>query len=129
MGSIISNIIIDSDYRIDQFNQKEIDELEKLVFTKKNNKGEEVPYVNCIVRNKDIKLTGEELVRQLYINKLIKTYNYPKDKIELEYSVSFGREKKRADIVIFDKIATTTPYIIVELKKRKLKDGKEQLKS
>ena len=35
MGSIISNIIMDSDYRIDQFNQKEIDELEKLVFTKK----------------------------------------------------------------------------------------------
>ena len=129
MGSIISNIIMDSDYRIDQFNQKEIDELEKLVFTKKNNKGEEVPYVNCIVRNKDIKLTGEELVRQLYLNKLIKTYNYPKDKIELEYSVSFGREKKRADIVIFDKIATTTPYIIVELKKPKLKEGKEQLKS
>ena len=129
MGSIISNIIMDSDYRIDQFNQKEIDELEKLVFTKKNNKGEEVPYVNCIVRNKDIKLTGEELVRQLYLNKLIKAYNYPKDKIELEYSVSFGREKKRADIVIFDKIATTTPYIIVELKKPKLKDGKEQLKS
>lgn len=35
--------------------------------------------------------------------------------MELEYSVSFGREKKRADIVIFDKIATTSPYIIVEL--------------
>ena len=45
--------------------------------------------------------------------------------MELEYSVSFGREKKRADIVIFDKIATTSPYIIVELKKPKLKDGKE----
>ena len=37
--------------------------------------------------------------------------------------------KKRADIVIFDKLATTSPYIIVELKKPKLKDGKEQLKS
>ena len=32
--------------------------------------------------------------------------------MELEYSVSFGREKKRADIVIFDKIATTSPYVI-----------------
>ncbi len=49
--------------------------------------------------------------------------------MELEYSVSFGREKKRADIVIFDKVEVTTPYIIVELKKPKLKDGKEQLKS
>jgi len=49
--------------------------------------------------------------------------------MELEYSVSFGREKKRADIVIFDKQQTTSPYILVELKKPKLKDGKEQLKS
>lgn len=49
--------------------------------------------------------------------------------MEIEYSVSFGREKKRADIVIFDKQQTTSPYIIVELKKPKLKDGKEQLKS
>jgi type I restriction enzyme M protein len=49
--------------------------------------------------------------------------------MELEYAVSFGREKKRADIVIFDKQQSTTPYIMVELKKPKLKDGKEQLKS
>ena len=49
--------------------------------------------------------------------------------MELEYEVTFGREKKRADIVIFDKQQTTSPYIIVELKKPKLKDGKEQLKS
>ena len=49
--------------------------------------------------------------------------------MELEYAVSFGREKKRADIVIFDKQKTTSPYIMVELKKPKLKDGKEQLKS
>jgi type I restriction enzyme M protein len=49
--------------------------------------------------------------------------------MELEYAVSFGREKKRADIVIFDKQQTTSPYIMVELKKPKLKDGKEQLKS
>lgn len=52
------------------------------------------------MRDKDIKLTDEELVRQLYINKLINEYNYPKEKMELEYSVSFGREKKRADIVL-----------------------------
>ncbi|MEX2362585.1 MAG: N-6 DNA methylase, partial [Balneolaceae bacterium] len=43
--------------------------------------------------------------------------------------VSFGRQKKRADIVVFDKDHTTAPYILVELKKPKLRDGKEQLKS
>ncbi len=54
---------------------------------------------------------------------------YPISRMEVEYEVTFGREKKRADICIFDKDRTTTPYILVELKKPKLKDGKEQLKS
>lgn len=129
MGSIISKIVADSNYKIEQFNQTEIDSVESLITTKTDKKGKEVYYVKCQIRDKDIKLTDEELVRQLYINKLINEYNYPKEKMELEYSVSFGREKKRADIVIFDKLATTSPYIIVELKKPKLKDGKEQLKS
>lgn len=129
MGIIISKILGDSNYKIEQFNQSEINSVESLITTKTDKKGKEVYYVKCQIRDKDIKLTDEELVRQLYINKLINTYNYPKEKMELEYSVSFGREKKRADIVIFDKLATTSPYIIVELKKPKLKDGKEQLKS
>ena len=129
MESIISKIVSESNYEIEQFNQDEIMEVEKLIFSKPNKKGEDVYYVKCQVRNRDIKLTGEELVRQLYINKLRNTYKYPIEIMELEYSVSFGREKKRADIVVFDKIATTSPYIIVELKKPKLKDGKEQLKS
>ena len=129
MDSIISKIVADSNYKIEQFNQTEIDSVESLITTKTDKKGKEVYYVKCQIRDKDIKLTDEELVRQLYINKLINEYNYPKEKMELEYSVSFGREKKRADIVIFDKLATTSPYIIVELKKPKLKDGKEQLKS
>ncbi len=68
-------------------------------------------------------------MRQLYLQVLIEQYNYPVERMELEYAVSFGREKKRADIVIFDKQQTTSPYIMVELKKPKLKDGKEQLKS
>ena len=129
MSSIISKIVADSNYKIEQFNQTEIDSVESLITTKTDKKGKEVYYVKCQIRDKEIKLTDEELVRQLYINKLINEYNYPKEKMELEYSVSFGREKKRADIVIFDKLATTSPYIIVELKKPKLKDGKEQLKS
>lgn len=129
MSSIISKIVADSNYKIEQFNQTEIDSVESLITIKTDKKGKEVYYVKCQIRDKDIKLTDEELVRQLYINKLINEYNYPKEKMELEYNVSFGREKKRADIVIFDKLATTSPYIIVELKKPKLKDGKEQLKS
>lgn len=76
-----------------------------------------------------IMLKPEEIIRQLYIDKLNKQYGYPLNRMAVEYIVSFGREKKKADIVIFDKDRKTTPYIIVELKKPKLKDGKEQLKS
>ena len=60
---------------------------------------------------------------------LLDDLGYPATRIELEYGVVFGREKKRADICIFDKDKPETPYILVELKKPKLKDGKEQLKS
>ena len=87
------------------------------------------PYIKCLVRKKDIKLTPEEAVRQLYLMVLNKQYDYPFERMELEYAVSFGREKKRADIVVFDKKDTRAIYLMVELKKPKLKDGKEQLKS
>lgn len=39
-----------------------------------------------------------------------------------KYAVSFGIEKKRADIVIFDKDNKRAPYILIELKKPKLKE-------
>lgn len=47
----------------------------------------------------------------------------------VEYGVTFGRETKRADICVFDKDRPTVPYILEELKKPRLKDGKDQLKS
>ena len=129
MDNKITQFMIDSNYSLDQFTNKEIDKVEKSISTKTNKKGDIINYVHCAIRDKNIRLTPEELVRQLYIIKLMDTYGYPKERIELEYSVSFGREKKRADIVIFDKDDILSPYIIVELKKPKLKDGKEQLKS
>ncbi|HDL5523296.1 TPA: N-6 DNA methylase, partial [Mannheimia haemolytica] len=86
-------------------------------------------HIQCLVRKKDIKLTPEEAVRQLYLMNLHYEYDYPFERMELEYSVVFGREKKRADIVIFDRDNPNAVYIMVELKKPKLKDGKEQLKS
>ncbi|HEY9184318.1 MAG TPA: N-6 DNA methylase [Salegentibacter sp.] len=124
----LTEILKDSNYKITQFNQDQILALERSI-TVKEVRGNNVPYSKCLVRRKDIKLTPEEIIRQLYLMKLHDEYSYPYDRMELEYAVSFGREKKRADIVIFDKIDTRAVYIMVELKKPKLKDGKEQLKS
>jgi len=92
-------------------------------------KDKDAVFIMCAVRNKEVRLTPEELVRQLYIRQLINEYEYPVPRLQLEYPVHFGREIKRADIVIFDKDRPDTPYIIVELKKAKLSDGKEQLRS
>lgn len=110
------------------FSTDAIASIETAVFMKPI-KGVEVPYIRCLIRDKEIKLTPEEAVRQLYIYKLIHEYGYPTDRIQLETPIHFGREVKRADITIMDKDRPTVPYIIVELKKPKLTDGKEQLKS
>ncbi|OWK97380.1 SAM-dependent methyltransferase [Kaistella haifensis DSM 19056] len=124
----LSEFLKDSNYKLTQFSEEKIKKFENSIFTK-TVKDKEVPYISCIVRKKDIKLTPEEAIRQLYLLTLTEDLDYPTDRMELEYAVAFGREKKRADIVIFDKDKTTSPYIMVELKKPKLKDGKEQLKS
>lgn len=82
-----------------------------------------------MVRDKDIVLKPEEVVRQLFIDKLINEYGYSTSRMQVEYPVYFGREVKRADIVIMDEDRPLVPYIVVEVKKPKLKDGKDQLKS
>lgn len=125
----IAEILRDSNYKITQFDLVQIQKFENKIINRPDKKGISIPYVTCSVRKKEIKLTPEEVVRQLFLGVLMNEYGYPAERMELEYAVSFGREKKRADIVVFDKQQTTTPYIMVELKKPKLKDGKEQLKS
>lgn len=37
----------------------------------------ETPFVKCILRDKDIQLKPEEIVRQLFTHRLIKEYGYP----------------------------------------------------
>ena len=95
----------------------------------KTAKEKDIPYITCLKREKEVRLTPEEAVRQLFLYKLMNDYNYPASRIEVEYPIHFGREVKRADIAIMDKDRPMVPYIIVELKKPKLTDGKEQLKS
>ncbi|MCY3955947.1 MAG: N-6 DNA methylase [Nitrospira sp.] len=125
---IIQSILKDSNYHLDLFFPDEIASLQKRVSIK-TTRGKETAFVTCIVRDKEIQLKPEEIVRQLYAARLIKKYGYPKKRLAFEYSVNFGREKKSADIVIFDKDRPDAAYIVVELKKPKLKDGKNQLRS
>jgi type I restriction enzyme M protein len=77
------------------------------------------------------KSSPEEIVRQLWVYKLINQYGYQSDEIDLEKSVQFGTEvgTKAADIIVYTDNSKETPKIIVECKKPKRKDGIEQLKS
>jgi type I restriction enzyme M protein len=124
----LADILKDSNYKLSQFTEAEIEHLEKTIALKTIKSGE-VPYTICLVRQKEIKLTPEEVIRQLYLQVLTERLGYPVSRLQVEYTVTFGKEKKRADIAVMDKDRLDTPYIIVELKKPKLKDGKDQLKS
>lgn len=125
----IYDILKDSAYKTEQFSQESIDNLNGRIIVKTDKKGKPYAVVECLVRKKQITLKPEEAVRQLLIYKLINDYGYPISRMQLEYPVFFGREVKRADIVIMDEDRPIVPYVIIEVKKPKLKEGKEQLKS
>ena len=128
MSLTLAELLKDSAYKLSQFDSEQIQTLEKSI-TVEETRNKPTPYVTCLVRKKKVKLTPEEAVRQLYIIVLTQKLGYPIERMTIEYGVTFGRETKRADICIFDKDRPNVPYILVELKKPKLKDGKEQLKS
>ena len=125
---IVQTILKDSNYHLDLFDESEIQALQEEILIQ-TVRGKKTPFIRCPIRRKNIQLKPEELIRQLYAARLLNQYRYPNERVRFEHLVNFGREKKRADIVILDKDRPETPYIIVEVKKPKLQDGKDQLRS
>ena len=111
-------------YDLSVFSKDSIERVENSIF-EKNWKY----FLTCIKRQKDIQVKPEEIIRQLMLDKLIHDYWYPLELLDVEYTVSFGREKKFADIVILNKQDKTTVYCVLEIKKANAKDWKDQLKS
>ncbi|MCD4695213.1 MAG: N-6 DNA methylase [Bacteroidales bacterium] len=83
------------------------------------------------VYTEDGKSAPEEIVRQLWVYKLINFYQYKIKQIELEIPVQFGTEvnTKFADIAIYRDETKETVKLLFEVKKPKRKDGIEQLKT
>jgi type I restriction enzyme M protein len=77
------------------------------------------------------KSAPEEIVRQLWVYKLINFYNYKPEQIVCEIPVQFGIEvnTKHADIAVYRDESKETVKLLFEIKKPKRKDGIEQLKS
>lgn len=124
MTYTLADILEDSEYSLTIFTPEEIAELE--LYDKKGK-----PYLRDFADHKERPAKPEEIVRQLFIYRLLNSYLYPPSRIAIEKGVQFGASvaDKRADIVIYDKDDPTAAYIIVEVKKPKRKDGLEQLKS
>ena len=61
----IYDIIKDSAYKTEQFNQTSIDNLNKRIIEKVDKRGKPYAVVECLVRKKQITLKPEEVVRQL----------------------------------------------------------------
>ena len=114
-----------TDHSLKSFDPNELIDLEALLHEKNGRL-----YFRCPVRKKDVLAKPEEAVRQLWILRITNQYGYPLTRLAVEYPITFGRDNsKRADIVVFDADRPTVPFTIVEVKRVKFKDGKEQLRS
>ncbi len=76
----------------------------------------------------DKKGAPEEVVKQLFIRRLIKNYNYPLKLIDTETKVKFGREEKRLDVIVY-RDDNETPQLIAEIKAPDQPNDIQQLKS
>jgi type I restriction enzyme M protein len=111
------------------FSEDEVRALDGRVFMR-DSRGKATPYVTCLQRGREVQLKPEERTRQLWLARLIDKLGYAPSRIAVEYPITFGRDtSKRADIVVFDADRPSVPYIIIEVKQAKYKDGKEQLRS
>ena len=124
-SGLLDAVLKGSKHSLNLFRYEEVQDLENRV-TEKDGKY----FADCLVRQKQIQLKPEEIVRQLLLARLHNDYGYSYDRMKLEHPVRFGRDtSKRADIVIFDTDNPSVEYIIVEVKKPKADDGKKQLMS
>ena len=113
-------------YELGIFHRDAVAWLERQLFEKRGH-----PYLRCLASGTERRAHPEEIVRQLYIKKLIDEYGYPKERIQVEKPVTFGSGvgTKRADIVVMHQEDPEAAYIIAEVKKPKRQEGIEQLKS
>ena len=81
--------------------------------------------VFCIIRKKYVALTPEEGVRQNLINYLIMQKNYPQSLISVEGEIRVNNQKKRFDILVYNR--ELTPFMLIECKAPAIKITQEVL--
>jgi hypothetical protein len=71
-------------------------------------------FIFCLIRQKYLVITPEEIVRQLFLLYLIELKAYPKNRIAVEKQLDINGRKKRFDILILNK--EVQPIVLVECK-------------
>ncbi len=131
---IISEILVGSGHEQSIFTNNEVKSVSEHIYidtvaTERSNK---INYhIFCPIRNRMFRLTSEELIRQLYLNRILSRdgYNYPKRFVRVEHAINIGSSRKFVDIAILNSSDINSIDIVVEVKNRELREGKDQLKS
>jgi len=107
------------------FTSKELKVIENLIIEK-----DEKFLIKCQIKEKYKVAKPEEIVRQLWIYRLLTEYGYPKERIDVEKVIYFGSrvEPGAADIVVFHEDLRHY-YVLFEVKRPSRTAGLEQLKS
>jgi len=107
------------------FNSDEINAIKKLIIKKEGKY-----FIKCQIKNKYKMAKPEEIVRQLWVYRLLNEYNYPKERIGVKKIVYFGSriEPQTVDIVVFQEDLKHY-HILFEIKRSDRTAGLEQLKS
>jgi len=107
------------------FTESEIKAIEKLIIEQEGKF-----LIKCQIKDKYKVAKPEEIVRQLWIYRLLTEYGYPKERIDVEKVIYFGSrvEPGAADIVVFHEDLKHY-YILFETKRPSRTAGLDQLKS
>ncbi|MDR2500967.1 MAG: type I restriction enzyme HsdR N-terminal domain-containing protein [Treponema sp.] len=79
----LKDLLKNSSYEDALFSEAEKAAVESAVVMKESKSGR-TPYIKCPIRGKEIKLTPEEVIRQLFLHRLIREYCYPVSRIHVE---------------------------------------------
>lgn len=115
----------DVEYGLSLFNSDEINAIKRLIIEQEGKY-----FIKCQIKNRYKIAKPEEIVRQLWIYRLLDEYNYPKERIGVKKTIYFGSriEPQFADIVVFQEDLKHY-HILFEIKKPDRTAGLEQLKS
>jgi type I restriction enzyme M protein len=107
------------------FNSDEIKAIERLIIEQEGKH-----FIKCQIKNKYKIAKPEEIIRQLWIYRLLNEYNYPKKRIGVKKIVYFASqiEPQTVDIVVFQEDLKHY-HILFEIKRPDRITGLEQLKS